>query len=160
MSRVSDSFTGAEAAEGASETEVSARHQESGILSKERTTWTPLPRGHAPRSRPRLTLVYQDPPGQPPPPHQHTATQETTSHNDTLIQRAPFRRVFNPRHRSGPTAAVPRGVQPGPDQGTHQYRYGLSLSTLMLLRGSCLNQVLMVNPFWYGHLAMGGRAMA
>lgn len=114
------------------------------------------PRGHAPGSR----WSTKTPRANPPPPHQHTATQETTSHNDTLIQRAPFRRVFNPRHRSGPTAAVPRGVQPGPDQGTHQYRYGLSLSTLMLLRGSCLNQVLMVNPFWYGHLAMGGRAMA
>ena len=46
------------------------------------------------------------------------------------------------------------------NRNTHQYKYGLSLSTLMLFTGSILSQVWNVKPFWYGHLAMGGRAIA
>lgn len=42
----------------------------------------------------------------------------------------------------------------------YQYKYGFSRSMLTLFIGSSLNHVLKLHPFWYGHRASGGSAMA
>lgn len=43
---------------------------------------------------------------------------------------------------------------------THQKRYGFSRSMLRLVTGSSRNQQWKVHPFWYGHLANGGKDIA